>query len=71
MWWIMGCSRHVFYRVVGHRNEGGQGKGGSSSGTSMMSVMRDENREGEAIECGHFRRGGGEAAPQCCRRITQ
>jgi hypothetical protein len=57
--------------AVGHQNEGGQGEGGNSSGTSMMSVMRDENGEGEVIECGHFRRGGGEAASQCCRQITQ
>jgi hypothetical protein len=25
----------------------------------MTSVTRDENREGEAIGCGHFRRGRG------------
>jgi hypothetical protein len=40
----------------------------------MTSVTRDENREGEAIGCGHFRRGrggGGEEAPQCRRRTTQ
>jgi hypothetical protein len=53
---------------------GGQGEGGSGGGTSMPLVTGDENREGEAMGCGHFQRGsggGGKAAPWCRRRTTQ
>jgi hypothetical protein len=40
----------------------------------MVPVIRDRNGEGEAMECSHFQRGrggGGEAAPQCQRWMTQ
>jgi hypothetical protein len=56
--WIMGA----VYMVVGRRKVGIQGEGGSSGGTSMVSVMGDENEEGDVMECGHFRRGVGEEA---------
>jgi hypothetical protein len=39
----------------------------------MTPVMGDGNREGDAMGCDRFRRGrggGGEAASQCCRRMT-
>jgi hypothetical protein len=49
--------------------DGGRSRGGGSGGgTSMVPVTGDENAEGEAMGCGHFRRergGGGEAVPQC------
>jgi hypothetical protein len=53
---------------------GSQGEGGSDRRTSMASVIGHENREGEAMRCGHFRRGrggGGEVAPWCWRWTTQ
>jgi hypothetical protein len=68
-----GFSHRVFYRVVGWRKAGGQGEGGSDSGTSMAPVMGDGNGEGEALGCGHFRRGrrgGGEATSRCQRWTT-
>jgi hypothetical protein len=49
----------------------GQGEGGSDGGTSMALVTGDENREGEAMVCVRFWRGGGEVAPRCRRRMTQ
>jgi hypothetical protein len=52
----------------------GQGERGSDDGTSMVPVMRYENREGEVLRCYRFRMGrgeGGEAAPRCQMRTTQ
>jgi hypothetical protein len=40
----------------------------------MVPVIGDENMEGEAMGCGHFRRGrggGGEVAPRCRWRTTK
>jgi hypothetical protein len=40
----------------------------------MVPVTGDGNRDGEAMECDHFRwgrGGGGEVAPLCQRRTTQ
>jgi hypothetical protein len=51
-----------------------KGGRGSGDGTSMMPITGDGNGEGEVIGCIHFqmgRGGGGEAAPQCCKRMTQ
>jgi hypothetical protein len=73
MQWIMRVFlSHAFYRDVGRWKVGGQGERGSSGGTSMASVMRDENGEGEAMGCSHFwrERGGGDEAAPLCRRWT-
>jgi hypothetical protein len=69
-----GCSLRAFYRVVVRWKAGGQGEGGSGGGTSMASVVRDGNGEGETIRWGHFQRargGGGEAVPRCRRWMAQ
>jgi hypothetical protein len=52
----------AFYRVVGWRNAGGRGEGGS--GASVTPVTGDGNGEGEATGCGRFQRGRGEEAGQ-------
>jgi hypothetical protein len=78
-WSRGGCSGEcgalgAFYRVVRRRKADGRGEGGSGGGTSMAPVTGDENREGDVMGCGHFRRGrggGGEAAPRCGRQTTQ
>jgi hypothetical protein len=60
--------------VVGRQKAGGLGEGGSGGGISMTLVTGDRNGEGEAMGCSRFqreRRGGGEAAPRCRRRMTQ
>jgi hypothetical protein len=41
---------------------GGQEEGSNGGGISMTLVTEDENEEGEAMGCGHFRRGEGEEA---------
>jgi hypothetical protein len=72
--WIMGCSHHTFYRVVGWWKAGSQGEGGSGGGTLMTPVMGYGNGEGEAMGCDRFQRGrggGGEVAPRCQRQMTQ
>jgi hypothetical protein len=66
---IMGCSHQAFYRAIGWWKAGIQGEGGSGGGTSMVSVTGDGNGEGEVMGCNYFWRGGGEAAPQCRRRM--
>jgi hypothetical protein len=68
------CSRRAFYRVVGRRKAGGQGEGGSGGGTSITPVTGVGNRERLVMGCSYVwrgRRGGGEAAPRCQRRMTQ
>jgi hypothetical protein len=74
VWWIMGCSHHAFYKAIGQRKTCNQGEEGISGGTSMMSVTRDRNEEGEAMGCSHFwrRSGGGvEVAPWYRWRTTK
>jgi hypothetical protein len=58
-WWIMGCSHHTFYKVVGWQKVCSQGEGGNGGETSMTSVIGDENEEGKAMRCGRYRRGSG------------
>jgi hypothetical protein len=60
-----GCSHRAFYRVVGQRKVGGQGEGGSGSGTSMMPVTGDGNREGRRWGAAVFKGEEGEEAPRC------
>jgi hypothetical protein len=67
------CSRRIFYRVVGRQKADVQGDRDNDGGTSMISIMRDGNGEGEVMGCDCFQRerGGGDKAVPRRRRLTK